>query len=519
MPKESNATAHTELFADAPITCKTEIDPLLYSPEGMLHSLSVYDAPEICVVIRGSGVHRILGNAIPCREGDAYILAPDVPHAFYRTESDGELHIFRMLFDPSILPEEVTAPSDARYCYGVFRDNALTAYAMLNAKTREEVSASLRAIEYELKEREPDWKEALRAHLSLLLITLARYVGSAIKNLPNLPPKDGNIASAALRAVTERYSETELTLEAIAAELYVSQSTLSRLFKRLTGKSFSAYLRELRLSHACELLQESTLTVDGVVRACGLRDLPSFYHTFQIHTGMTPHQYRVQQNPIQKQKRLGETVMSILNEMSEALQKGRAKLVKELVEKALAEGCDPENILDEGLLSGMSIIGEKFKNNEVYVPEVLVAARAMNMGTQVLKPYLIANGVTAKGRVCIGTVQGDLHDIGKNLVRMMLESKGLEVIDLGVDVPAEKFVETAKNENCQIICCSALLTTTMSVMKDVVTAAEAAGIRNSVKIMIGGAPVNEAYRAEIGADCYTPDAASAADAAAAFCKA
>ena len=210
--------------------------------------------------------------------------------------------------------------------------------------------------------------------------------------------------------------------------------------------------------------------------------------------------------------------MSILNEMSEALQKGRAKLVKELVEKALAEGCDPENILDEGLLSGMSIIGEKFKNNEVYVPEVLVAARAMNAGTQILKPHLVASGVTAKGRVCIGTVQGDLHDIGKNLVRMMLESKGLEVIDLGVDVPAEKFVETAKNENCQIICCSALLTTTMSVMKDVVKAAEAAGIRDSVKIMVGGAPVNEAYRAEIGADCYTPDAASAADAAAAFCK-
>ena len=210
--------------------------------------------------------------------------------------------------------------------------------------------------------------------------------------------------------------------------------------------------------------------------------------------------------------------MSILNEMSEALQKGRAKLVKELVEKALAEGCDPENILDEGLLSGMNVIGEKFKNNEVYVPEVLVAARAMNMGTQVLKPYLIANGVTAKGKACIGTVQGDLHDIGKNLVRMMMESKGIEVIDLGVDVPAEKFVETAKNEGCRVICCSALLTTTMSVMKDVVSAAEAAGIRDSVKIMVGGAPVNEAYCKEIGADCYTTDAASAADAAAAFCK-
>ena len=210
--------------------------------------------------------------------------------------------------------------------------------------------------------------------------------------------------------------------------------------------------------------------------------------------------------------------MSILNEISENLQKGKAKIVRELVEKALAEGCAPADILNEGLLSGMNVIGEKFKNNEVYVPEVLVAARAMNMGTQVLKPHLAESGVTAAGRVCIGTVQGDLHDIGKNLVRMMMESKGLEVIDLGVDVPAEKFVQTAIEQNCQIICCSALLTTTMAVMADVVKAAEAAGIRDKVKIMVGGAPVNEEFRAEIGADCYTVDAASAADAAAAFCK-
>ncbi len=502
-----------------PIVYRTETDQLLYCPETALRELAANDLPEICVVTSGSGIHQLLEQAIPCREGDVYIVAPAVPHGFYRTSPDAPLTVRRILFDPASLPDPTASQEDgARYCYGVFRDNALAAYAMLNAKTREEVDYHLHAIERETAEHSADWQEALGAHLTLLLITLARYVGSAIKNLPHLPPKEWSIALAALRAVNERYAETELTLEAIAAELYVSQSTLSRLFKRLCGKSFTEHLKDLRLSRACELLQSSTLTVDGIVRACGLRDLPSFYHAFQAHTGMTPHQYRIQQNPIQKQKRLGENIMSILNEMSEALQKGRAKLVKDLVEKALAEGCDPENILDEGLLAGMNIIGEKFKNNEVYVPEVLVAARAMNMGTQILKPYLVANGVTARGRACIGTVQGDLHDIGKNLVRMMLESKGIEVIDLGVDVPAEKFVETAKNENCQIICCSALLTTTMAVMKDVVAAAEAAGIRNQVKIMIGGAPVNEAYRAEIGADCYTSDAASAADAAAAFCK-
>ena len=208
-------------------------------------------------------------------------------------------------------------------------------------------------------------------------------------------------------------------------------------------------------------------------------------------------------------------MMSILTDISENLQHGKAKVVKELVQQAIDEGIPAQQILDEGLLSGMNVVGEKFKNNEVFVPEVLVAARAMNMGAALLKPLLAERGVKASGRVCIGTVKGDLHDIGKNLVRMMLEGKGLEVIDLGVDVSPEKFVNTAIEQNCQIICCSALLSTTMCVMEDVVKAAEAAGIRDKVTIMIGGAPVTEAFCRQIGADIYTADAASAADAAAA----
>ena len=208
-----------------------------------------------------------------------------------------------------------------------------------------------------------------------------------------------------------------------------------------------------------------------------------------------------------------------MDDISEHLQKGKAKIVKELVQKALDEGANPEQILNEGLLAGMSVVGEKFKNNEVYVPEVLVAARAMNMGAQILKPVLAEAGVQATGKVCIGTVQGDLHDIGKNLVKMMMEGKGLEVVDLGTDVAPETFVQTAIEQNCQVICCSALLTTTMNVMEDVVKAARAAGVRDKVKIMIGGAPVNQEFCDKIGADCYTVDAASAADAAAAFCKA
>ena len=211
--------------------------------------------------------------------------------------------------------------------------------------------------------------------------------------------------------------------------------------------------------------------------------------------------------------------MSLFQEISENLQKGKAKDVKELVQKAIDEGYPAKEILDEGLLSGMSIIGAKFKNNEVFVPEVLVAARAMNMGAALLKPLLVKDGVKSCGKACIGTVKGDLHDIGKNLVKMMLEGKGLEVIDLGTDVAPETFVETAINENCQIICLSALLTTTMSGMEDVVKAAEAAGIRDQVKIMVGGAPLTDAFCKKIGADAYSPDAASAAEIAVQYCTA
>ncbi len=210
--------------------------------------------------------------------------------------------------------------------------------------------------------------------------------------------------------------------------------------------------------------------------------------------------------------------MELLEEMSTQLQAGKAKIVKQLVQQAIDEGIPVKQILDDGLLSGMNIIGVKFKNNEVFVPEVLVAARAMNMGASLLKPLLASEGVEASGKVCIGTVKGDLHDIGKNLVRMMLEGKGLEVVDLGTDVAPEAFVEAVKTQDCQIVCCSALLTTTMGVMGEVVTALDEAGLRDKVKIMVGGAPVTEAFCQEIGADKYTGDAATAADAAVELCK-
>jgi len=202
--------------------------------------------------------------------------------------------------------------------------------------------------------------------------------------------------------------------------------------------------------------------------------------------------------------------MADMQAIATAVESGRKKIVDQLVKEALAEGVKAEAILDEGLVVGMTNLGEKFKNGEVYVPEVLVAARAMRAGTEILKPLLAKENVQSLGKVAIGTVQGDLHDIGKNLVGMMLEGVGFEVVDLGVDVSPEKFVEAVK-DGAKVIGMSALLTTTMPMMKAVIEMLVSEGVRDQVKVMIGGAPITQEYADQIGADGYSTDAASAAD--------
>jgi 5-methyltetrahydrofolate--homocysteine methyltransferase len=208
--------------------------------------------------------------------------------------------------------------------------------------------------------------------------------------------------------------------------------------------------------------------------------------------------------------------MSVFEEISEKLQRGKAKDVAALVTAALEAGEKPETVLNEGLIAGMNIVGEKFKKAEVFVPEVLVAARAMNAGLKVLQPALKNAGVKPVGKAVVCTVKGDMHDIGKNLVKMMIEGQGIECIDLGVDVDPEKVVSAVKESGAELVCLSALLTTTMTAQRDVIEALKAAGIRDQVKVMVGGAPVTQQFADEIGADCYTLDAASAAQAARSF---
>jgi 5-methyltetrahydrofolate--homocysteine methyltransferase len=203
--------------------------------------------------------------------------------------------------------------------------------------------------------------------------------------------------------------------------------------------------------------------------------------------------------------------MADLQGIAEAVIRGDRETVANLTQAAVDEGTSAETIINEGLIGGMSVVGDRFKKNEFYVPEVLIAARAMHAGMDIIKPLLAESGVQPRGTVAIGTVKGDLHDIGKNLVAMMLEGGGFEVLDLEVDVAPEKFVAAVKDQGAQVIALSALLTTTMPSMKDTIEALKEAGVRDQVKVMIGGAPVTQNYADEIGADGYAPDAASAVD--------
>ncbi len=501
------------------VLCKTLTVEQIYFPEMNTACLQLNEHIEISFVTKGSGLYRILDEVNECHEGDLFVFESGMPHGFFALNENEKPTVCTIMLNPEeVLGTKFSERESDMFCCGIFSEARPVSYLVLNSSALDKLKNIFTMLQKELAKCDFGWETAVKSYLTLFLLTISRYMRLAdtvlTENSDFSHPKQWGTVSLAIREIMENFSDGSMTLDKVAAKLFVSRSHLSRIFTNVTGSSFTDYVRDIRLNKACELLRMTRLSNEEIIRSCGLKDLPSFYKLFKIHTGMTPYQYRMT-----KHSQKGEITMSIYNEISENLQKGKAKVVKELVAKAIEDGLPAGQILNEGLVSGMNILGEKFKNNEIYVPEVLVAARAMNAGMQLLKPILIEDGVQASGRVCIGTVQGDLHDIGKNLVKMMMEGKGLEVIDLGTDVSPEKFVETAINENCQVICCSALLTTTMDVMADVVKAAENAGIRDKVKIMVGGAPVTEEFCAKIGADRYTSDAASAADAAVELCKA
>ena len=202
---------------------------------------------------------------------------------------------------------------------------------------------------------------------------------------------------------------------------------------------------------------------------------------------------------------------NVLEDIREALKQGDRDGVTDLVKCAIDQGIEIKRILDEGLIAGMEVIGNKFKCNEIFIPEVLISAKAMHAGMAILKPYFLKCGIKPLGKVIIGTVKGDLHDIGKNIVSMMLKGACFEIEDFGIDVAPEKFVDAAKKEGRAIIAMSSLLTTSMNSMKETINALKKSGLRDRVKVMVGGAPITQAFADSIGADCYAKDAASAVD--------
>lgn len=208
----------------------------------------------------------------------------------------------------------------------------------------------------------------------------------------------------------------------------------------------------------------------------------------------------------------------MLQKIQEALSRGDRDEVSKLVTHALEQGMEVKRILDDGLIAGMSIIGARFKNNEIFIPEVLISAKAMQAGTAVLEPHFLKHGIKPIGKVAIGTVKGDLHDIGKNIVSMMLKSSSFDIEDFGIDVPPDKFVNSVKKGGVDILAMSSLLTTSMGAMRDVINMLKNSGMRDKVKIIVGGAPITQAFADSIGADAYAKDAASAVDVARALLK-
>ena len=493
----------------------------VYTPDNALLQLNTHNLIEVDLIVEGRGIHCVHDQEMPCKEGDVFVIPQNTSHGYFLEGVNDALTLRRLSFDISEWFEgDVATPGKEDFCYGVFRENPALACAVLNSSVKDIVLGLYNAIEYEINKKKNQWQDAVNGYLTILLINIGRYVDYAIKDVHIASATDWKTVLSTIKIVNEDYGDSSLTLKSIAEQLFVSETHLSSIFKKTTGKRFSEYLRGVRLERACELLAKTDMRVEQIVAECGLRDVPSFYKNFSAYMNMTPNEYRRSTSvpDSEEYERLlkKEKTVGVLAELLEKVQSGSTKGTKALVQKALDLGVKPADIMNGGLLSGMSIIGEKFKNNEAYVPEVLGAARAVNEGMQILKPYLVEQKVVPVGRAVIGTVQGDLHDIGKNLVKMMLEGKGIEVVDLGTDVKAEDFVNAAIEHDCQIICCSALLTTTMGVMGDVVKAAEAAGIRDKVKIMIGGAPVSEELCRQIGADVYALDAASAANIAIEF---
>ena len=286
-----------ELLTDAPLFINRVTVETVYAPDTALSQLHIHDFVEVSIVMAGRGIHRTPDGCAECNPGDTYVIGVGVPHAYFAAEDGSRPTVCNLVFDPAeIFEGEAADPDSPRFCYGLFREDPLTVYVMLTSRTLEDVERTVTRMEKELDRRRPEWEMAVKSYLVNLLIMMGRYASQREQPAPAPRPKERLLAMAVMRRVMERFCDQDLTLESIAASLYISKSYLCRIFRRVTGEAFADYLRRVRLEQACRLLRETELTAEQIVYACGLRDIPTFYRTFKERMGMTPNAYR-QEHP------------------------------------------------------------------------------------------------------------------------------------------------------------------------------------------------------------------------------
>ena len=503
---------------DAPIHIDRIICGCRQQSPYALSTLHEHPFIEISYVEKGTGIHTVWNESYPVTIGNLFVLNSSVPHGLYSVSETDPLIVRSLYFDPcDLLGGEIVEIGNPQYLYGLFNNHNFVVSLTLKTKYLRFISQNFDEISLEMEEQKIDWKSAVAFQLSLLLLQIKRLA------LSTAPPCNGYpnvtdskvLTSEVLHFITTHYSDPQFSMKSISEELHISASSLSRSFHDVTGTYFSDYLCLYRMRQALPLIAESAVSIEEIASRCGYHDMHSFRRQFKKITGLTPSEFQKQNTdhatrifPCDK-----ELNHILYTEIIENLQCGKRKAVIALVSQALEEGFPPEEILQEGLVRGMKTLGEKFQSNEIFVPEVLGAANAVNSCLEILKPYLSASFDTCKRCAVICTVKGDIHNIGKNLVRLMLEAAGIRCIDLGEDVSPQTVVDAVREHHPGLVCLSALLTTTMMVQKDIIDALCAAGLRQHVKIIIGGAPVTQEFADRIGADAYTPDAVTAAQVA------
>ena len=321
--------------------------------------------------------------------------------------------------------------------------------------------------------------------------------------------RGASLVASVVHLIEKHYGDSSFSLKNAAEFLHINPSSVSRKFYEVTDKHFSDYLCSYRMQQAASLALETDLSNEEIALMCGYNDFSSFYRQFRQIIGTTPGEFR-KSKKTEVESSVNTERNTLYDEIADHLLHFRKKETVNLVNCALEKGLPAEDILNKALIPGMDAIGKKFRENKVFVVEVLAAAKAMKSSMELLKPYLVQEGIDSIGCAIICTVKGDMHDIGKSLVKLMMEGQGIDCIDLGVDVDPTAVVNAVREHGANLVCLSALLTTTMMAAKDTIDSLVQAGLRDKVRIMVGGAPVTEEFAKRIGADSYTPDAASAA---------